>query len=1304
MRRKTMLFACALLLSVFARAQWNGYEVKTIGTTPATTLNSGYYALFQNGHKGFAYLSETMLNLWGNNYNLAKNRIASNSPGISAFADLTRNIATNPAPNDRRWYVFKITNNGDGTCTIQCADGTYFPALGRRIPLVSSATPGVFTFHNHGNYFSFEQNGQGLDGDNYQTGYANVSTLASWDYSTPDANSNRAWTLYPVEMARPIPTSHNYLLRHKMTGLYLHLADSYTETSHVDATTLRPVGTPFKFTATVDGGYTLKQAGSTKTLGHATSSWAAWNTSNATSATWKFVEISADGGEYYITSSKGYLGANVGEAREGAYVYTDKGRHAESVWQLVDENTLQVVPADKKVYALYNAYTNGEYSVSGDPGICTDLQAVPQQFVFHANGTDSKGTTLFRMQRAQMTNEFLSWTNNSPTSVTFNGQGSNFLFLNGSNAGYGWNSGTAPQTPYVNFVGYAGGQYTVFGDKKSTSNTGFDGYSRRSANGLLNNAQCARGANYSTTWRLRELPYVYYNLVVTGWNGAEAPTVTYSHPNDQVIAHAPQTNGGGFVVSFDALNSLSAANFTAQEMNGVPGRVELDGNTVKVTYKTDVNVTYIYKYNGVELLRKNMVVNAGADFPDVELVPQNVTYKTIPVGKVYNDVEFVVNCEFLPNWWITPSATYETANWVYLSVGSESNHKYLRYDASHPEYMSFTDSPANTDDYKWAFLVNPFTNEHKIINKAAGAGKILASVSPNGDGNTGGNTFPHFVSESDDLESMGMNRGWDFVTSYTGFFLQRKGENVGLNNRAGKLAFWTGGKDSGSTFYIVPVHDKAPVAAAHLKDSQGNVVESGKTYRLVNRQTGQVIYDGEGKWSEERFARMEGRWDSNNQKWSIIPEGNGFTVKNSGTGKYVTGNYNSSALFYYNSEGWKYYIPVGHLTDGAYTMYFFEADNVDGQKYYYISSSPTLSSTDDSGRTLLVCDNYVVFPFSSGNSTRAQWAIECTSTTQAGVTPVSSISSGSYYRLVSKTNQSVSMSDTGGGIVTGATDKTSYSQIWQLTSYSGGYTLKNLLTGKYIQGAPGASAQWTTGNSTTRFYAKSSTSNGQTEFYFSTSGNASSYDALHSAPHQQNKVVGWQGSSDASKWLLERVDVTSLDLATVYELQSAMSTDFTNQLSNFFTDYACTQLKSNYASMSDDQLRSAMNALPATLREEAVRVKNNKWNNDATWSGMEKDFRIHNYSIYSDPFAWEGKLGYTASNRLTQPTGIKAKSGDLVYILVNSDVTDSDANFFVEQVAGVDRTGTQKRLKKRIQLCGGCLGLRVVHYILLLQL
>ncbi|MBR3123219.1 MAG: hypothetical protein IKH48_03585, partial [Prevotella sp.] len=455
MRKKTMIFACALMLAAIARAQWSGLEVKTIGTTPATTLNSGYYALFQNGHKGFAFLSETMLNLWGTNYNLAKNRINANAPGISAFADLNQNIASGPAPNDRKWYVFKITNNGNGTCTIQCPDGTYIPAFGNRVKLVSSTTPGVFTFHNHGNYFSFVSNGQGLNGDNYQAGYDNVSTLASWDYNgAPAANGNAAWTLYPVEMTAPINTSKHYVLKHVQTGLYLYLHDNYQETRHVDATTLREVGTPFIFTKNGTG-YTLTQVSTTKTLGCSNGTWAAWNTANNVATPWQFTPTGDGNDTYYISSEKGLLSANRNEAANGAFIYTNHPKQTEAKWQLVEAGTVIGNPLPDKVFALYNACTNGDYPVIGNPGVATSTTAAPQLYVLRAAGADPKGTSLFRLQKAGMDGKYLTWTNNSPTSVTHSEGISKFLFVNNTKSGYAWNSGTAPVAPLYNFVGYA---------------------------------------------------------------------------------------------------------------------------------------------------------------------------------------------------------------------------------------------------------------------------------------------------------------------------------------------------------------------------------------------------------------------------------------------------------------------------------------------------------------------------------------------------------------------------------------------------------------------------------------------------------------------------------------------------------------------------------------------------------------------------------------------------------------------------------------------------------------------------------
>ena len=139
------------------------------------------------------------------------------------------------------------------------------------------------------------------------------------------------------------------------------------------------------------------------------------------------------------------------------------------------------------------------------------------------------------------------------------------------------------------------GQYTIFGDQKTTNNAGFDGYSRRSAITLLSNAQCAKGANYSTTWKLVEQPYELYNVVITGNAPSTNPTVTYNNAWDNAIQRTPQGNGGSILIGYDA-RSLSPNHFMAQEMDGnILQSIAINGKTITVTYKSEVSLTYILR-------------------------------------------------------------------------------------------------------------------------------------------------------------------------------------------------------------------------------------------------------------------------------------------------------------------------------------------------------------------------------------------------------------------------------------------------------------------------------------------------------------------------------------------------------------------------------------------------------------------------------------------------------------------------------------------------------------------------------------
>ena len=148
-------------------------------------------------------------------------------------------------------------------------------------------------------------------------------------------------------------------------------------------------------------------------------------------------------------------------------------------------------------------------------------------------------------------------------------------------------------------------------------------------------------------------------------------------------------------------------------------------------------------------------------------------------------------------------------------------------------------------------------------------------------------------------------------------------------------------------------------------------------------------------------------------------------------------------------------------------MYLYASENVDGVQYYYINDMSSVTANSAALRHFMGDDGTTVRSRGSRVGTHMQWYLQEAVPTESPQTDpvatyVGSIGSGSYYRLVSYTDQSMSMSESGGSVITTKTEKGNYSQVWQLNSGSSGYTLKNLLSGKYIGSAPDASAQWTT--------------------------------------------------------------------------------------------------------------------------------------------------------------------------------------------------------------------------------------------------
>lgn len=240
-----------------------------------------------------------------------------------------------------------------------------------------------------------------------------------------------------------------------------------------------------------------------------------------------------------------------------------------------------------------------------------------------------------------------------------------------------------------------------------------------------------------------------------------------------------------------------------------------------------------------------------------------------------------------------------------------------------------------------------------------------------------------------------------------------------------------------------------------------------------------------------------------------------------------------------------------------------------------------------------------------------------------------------------------------GGICTSTTcADTDYEKIWKLTVSGSTVTLQNVYTGHYAQKQSSTSAQFTTGTSAVGFTL---TTNSDDTYMFS----SGSY--MHCAATQSYYVVNWwDASSTYSMWSVEAVSLTDAQVTSIrkeftdVETLQNNASSYNSTLLNFFTDLSCSELKSTYRSYTDANLKKAMSSLPTALQDIAVKVKNN-WS-DETDGTMSKKFRVRDYQAYSRAAYWRGQLNATQFTDMNNPTGVYAKSKDVLYVFVGGDI------------------------------------------------
>ena len=260
-----------------------------------------------------------------------------------------------------------------------------------------------------------------------------------------------------------------------------------------------------------------------------------------------------------------------------------------------------------------------------------------------------------------------------------------------------------------------------------------------------------------------------------------------------------------------------------------------------------------------------------------------------------------------------------------------------------------------------------------------------------------------------------------------------------------------------------------------------------------------------------------------------------------------------------------------------------------------------------------------------------------------------------------------------------------FKQLWLLQESGSGFLVQNAYSGQYLQACAQQSTQiYPTGTAKTTMYIKKESGTGHSI------GQASG--AYLHLDNGNNIVRWWDAANTASQWHFEEVNVSaeaiSLQQAAFQafyaEYQAKLELmdhigEYNAALPTFFTDLTCTELLPTYAAMSDEELCAAMSALPATLQEMAVKIKNDAWGH------REEEFRIRNYKAYSDPDYWAEKLYTKKYGRINNPTGVYGNAGDVLYVFVGSDIPNG-ATLKAEIISGTSIQGEAVALKKGLNM------------------
>ncbi len=305
----------------------------------------------------------------------------------------------------------------------------------------------------------------------------------------------------------------------------------------------------------------------------------------------------------------------------------------------------------------------------------------------------------------------------------------------------------------------------------------------------------------------------------------------------------------------------------------------------------------------------------------------------------------------------------------------------------------------------------------------------------------------------------------------------------------------------------------------------------------------------------------------------------------------------------------------------------------------------------------------------------------------------SSLSDGTYYRILNVMYDEC-ITESNNFLRCFAEDATNYAQYWQLIKDGEAWQLKNVLTDNYVQQQTVLSSQYKTAAEPATFTIEVTDDETENSWLIYNEGNQSRALRCNSS----SNVVSWNTNSQDSHWQLIETELTEEEIASAKEDYRDYAdvvdnlTAVQEALDNLFEDKACTILRPEIASLTDDELDndSYYASLPTVIKKMVLKVKNDTWSLPADSSDVaesyEKFFRIADYQPYSNYSQMATLMVQSYSfGKLSSPTGIYLNSSDVLYIYVDES-PDAECSLQVELVTtdgepGSHQTGTTTSLK-----------------------